>query len=116
MFIDPALTMGENLGDLGGLEMAYTAYRRYLDEHHGGEAPVIAGYTGDQRFFMAWALVWRAIAREDVLVQQLTSDPHSPPEFRVNGVVRNMDAWYDAFHVTEEHAMYLPSEERVRIW
>jgi endothelin-converting enzyme/putative endopeptidase len=116
MFIDPELTMGENLGDLGGVEMAYTAYRRYVDEHHGGEAPVIDGYTGDQRFFIAYAMTWRSIARDDVLVQQIASDPHSAAEFRVNGVVRNVDAWYDAFGVTEEHAMYLPPEERVRIW
>ncbi|MBI1392165.1 MAG: M13 family peptidase [Alphaproteobacteria bacterium] len=114
--IDPRLTMGENIGDLGGLQMAYAAYHRYLDECCGGEAPVINGLTGDQRFFLGWAQVWRAKAREDELRRRLVTDPHSPPEYRVNGVVRNLDAWYEAFDVTEDDALYLPPDERVRIW
>jgi len=77
---------------------------------------VIDGYTGDQRFFMAWAQVWRSKRREEALLQQLKSDPHSPSEARVNGVVRNIDAWYEAFDVSEDDALYLPPEERVSIW
>lgn len=110
------LTMGENIGDLGGLQMAYAAYHRHLDQTSNGEAPVIDGLTGDQRFFLGWAQVWQAKYREDALRQRVLTDPHSPPEFRINGVVRNLDAWYDAFGVTEEDALYLPPEERVRIW
>ena len=82
----------------------------------GKEAPVIDGFTGEQRFFLAWAQVWRAANREDNLRQRLVTDPHSPEQFRVNGVVRNMDAWYDAFGVNPGDALYLPPEERVRIW
>ncbi len=111
--VNGQLTLGENIGDLGGLSMAYRAYQIALD---GEEAPVIDGLTGDQRFFMAWAQVWRSKQREDALRQQLITDPHSPTEFRTNGVVRNMDEWYEAFGVTEEHALYLPPEERIRIW
>jgi putative endopeptidase len=107
------LTMGENIGDLGGLTMAYTAYKLSLD---GKEAPVIDGFTGDQRFFLAWAQVWRAMARDDDTRQRLVTDPHSPPEFRTNGVVRNMDEWYTAFDVKPGDKMYLPPEQRVKIW
>lgn len=114
--INGQLTMGENIGDLGGLQMAYAAYHRYLDETSDGQAPVIDGLTGDQRFFLGWAQVWRAKAREDELRRRLVTDPHSPPEYRVNGVVRNLDAWYDAFGVTEDDALYLAPEDRVKIW
>lgn len=111
--INPELTMGENIGDLGGLAMAYHAYKLSLN---GEEAPVIDGYTGDQRFFMAWAQVWKSQIRDEALKQRIATDPHSPAKYRVNGVVRNMDAWYDAFGVTEDNEMYLPPEERVKIW
>ncbi len=114
--VNGELTMGENIGDLGGLQMAYAAYHRYLDAHHGGEAPVIDGLTGDQRFFLAWAQVWRGKMRDDALRNQLLTDPHSPVQYRVNGVVRNMDEWYEAFGVTEDHALYIAPEKRVRIW
>ncbi|WDI31285.1 M13 family metallopeptidase [Hyphococcus flavus] len=112
-FVDPELTMGENIGDVGGLAMAYHAYKLSLN---GEEAPVIDGFTGDQRFFMAWAQVWKRIVREEALKNQVKTDPHSPAQYRVNGVVRNMDAWYDAFNVTEGDDLYLPPEERVQIW
>jgi putative endopeptidase len=112
-FVDGRFTLGENIGDVGGLSMAYRAYRMALD---GEEAPVIDGLTGDQRFFLAWAQVWQRKYRESALIQRLTTDPHSPSEFRVNGVVRNFDEWYEAFDVTPEHDLYLPPEERVRIW
>lgn len=111
--VNGALTLGENIGDLGGLSMAYTAYKLSLN---GEEAPVIDGYTGDQRFFMAWAQVWQALYREEAQRQQLATDPHSPPMYRINGVVRNMDQWYEAFGVTEDDALYLPPEERISIW
>jgi putative endopeptidase len=112
-FVDGTFTMGENIGDLGGLSMAYHAYKLSLN---GKEAPVIDGLTGDQRFFMAWAQVWKRKYRDEELINRLKSDPHSPAEFRVNGVVRNMDKWYEAFGVSEEDALYLPPEERVSIW
>lgn len=115
-FVNGTFTMGENIGDLGGVQMAYSAYRRYLESCCGGEAPVIDGLTGDQRFFLAWAQVWRRLYREDNLRQRLVTDPHSPSQYRTNGVVRNLDAWYTAFEVTEEDALYLPPEDRVRIW
>jgi endothelin-converting enzyme/putative endopeptidase len=112
--VNPQLTMGENIGDLGGLEMSYAAYRRHVAQH--GEPGVIDGLTGDQRFFLAFAQAWRRNAREDALRQQVLTDPHSPPEFRVNGVVRNMDAWYKAFNIQPGDPLYLPPQERVRIW
>jgi putative endopeptidase len=116
MNINGQLTMGENIGDLGGVQMAYAAYHRYLNETSNGEAPVIDGLTGDQRFFLSFAQVWRAKSRPDALRNQILTDPHSPPEFRVNGVVRNVDAWYDAFNVTPDEKLYLPPAARVRIW
>lgn len=116
MHINPALTMGENIGDLGGVEMAYAAYHRYLDTCCNGKAPVINGYTGDQRFFLAYGAGWQRLERDDYLRKKLVSDPHSPPRYRVNGVVRNLDAWYDAFDVTPQHALYLSPEDRVHIW
>lgn len=111
--VNGRLTLGENIGDVGGLSLAYRAYKLSLD---GKEDKVIDGLTGDQRFFLAWAQVWRSQQREDNARQRLRTDPHSPEEYRVNGVVRQMDAWYDAFGVTPDDALYLPPEERVRIW
>ena len=111
--VNGKLTMGENIGDLGGLSMAYTAYRLSLN---GKEAPVINGLTGDQRFFLAWAQVWKAKYREEATVNQLKTDSHSPPRYRINGAVRNLDAWYAAFGVKPGDALYLKPEERVTIW
>ncbi|WP_226019554.1 M13 family metallopeptidase [Novosphingobium sp. FKTRR1] len=108
--------LGENIGDLGGLSVAYAAYRQFVIDKQGGKAPVIGGYTGDQRFFMAWAQLWRNITTDGELRSELLSDPHSPGEFRVNGVVRNVDAWYEAFNVKPGNKLYLPPEKRVRIW
>lgn len=112
-FIDGNFTLGENIGDIGGLSLAYRAYQMSLN---GEEPPIIDGLTGDQRFFLSWAQVWQRKYREDALIQRLTSDPHSPSEFRVNGVVRNFDEWYEAFDVQEGDKLYLPPKERVRIW
>ena len=115
--INGRLALGENIGDLGGMQMAFIAYRQYVeDTYPDGEAPVIDGFTGDQRFFLGWAQVWRTLYRDDALRAQLVNGPHSPGKYRVNGVVRNLDAWYEAFGVTEEHELYLPPEERVSIW
>ncbi len=111
--VNGRLTLGENIGDLGGLSLAYRAYKLSLD---GEEDEVIGGLTGDQRFFMSWAQVWRSKYTEKALRSQLVTDPHSPALFRVNGIVRNLDAWYEAFGVTESHALYLPPEERIVIW
>ncbi|AZI36182.1 peptidase M13 family protein [Caenibius tardaugens NBRC 16725] len=111
--VNGRLTLGENIGDLGGLSLAYRAYRMSLG---GKDAPVIDGLTGDQRFFLAWAQVWRSTSRPDALRQQLVTDPHSPEQFRVNGIVRNMDAWYKAFNIQPTDKLYLPPEQRVHIW
>jgi len=113
IYVNGALTMGENIADLGGILLAVDAYR---DSLNGAPAPVIDGFTGDQRVFLGWAQVWRAKTRPDALKQQVTVDPHSPPQFRVDGPVRNVDAWYDAFGVKPGDRLYLPPEERVRIW
>lgn len=112
-FVNGELTLGENIGDLGGLSVAYEAYRLSLN---GGEAPVIDGLTGDQRFFLGWAQVWRRLYRERELLDRLITDPHSPSEYRANGVVRNMDAWYEAFQVPPDAGLFLKPEDRVRIW
>jgi putative endopeptidase len=106
------LTMGENIADLGGINLALDAYHASL---HGQPAPVIAGFTGDQRVFLGWAQVWREKARDDYRKQQVTTDPHSPGQFRVIGPLRNVDAWYDAFDV-KDGKYYLKPEDRVRIW
>ncbi len=108
------LTLGENLADLGGLETAYEAYRRYVARH--GEPRVIDGYTGDQRFFIAYAASWQGKTREDAERQQLLSDPHSPEKYRVDGIVRNFDPWYAAFDVKPGAALYLPPDQRVHVW
>ena len=108
--------LGENIGDLGGLSIAFAAYRKYVDEKQDGKAPVIGGFTGDQRFFLSWAQVWRSLVTESEQRRRLLSDPHSPGEFRVNGIVRNVDAWYEAFDVKPGDKLYLPPEARVRIW
>jgi putative endopeptidase len=106
-------TIGENIGDLGGLNMAYHAYQLSL---HGKPAPVIDGLTGDQRFFLSWAQVWRAKYRDGALREQVMSDPHSPAIFRVNGPLPNIDAWYTAFGVKPGDKLYIKPEERVSIW
>jgi len=107
------LTIGENIGDLGGLSISYKAYKSTLA---GKEAPVLDGFTGDQRVFIGWAQAWRTLMRDELLLTRIKTDPHSPPEYRVNGVVRNIPEWYDAFDVKEGDALYLPPDQRVKIW
>ncbi|MBL4718843.1 MAG: M13 family metallopeptidase [Erythrobacter sp.] len=112
-FINPDLTMGENIADLAGVLVAHDAYKKSLG---GEEAPVIDGLTGDQRFFLAYAQVWRAKAREDSLRNQVATDPHSPARYRTIAPLRNVDAWYEAFGITPDDAMYIAPEDRARIW
>jgi putative endopeptidase len=106
------LTLGENIADLAGLTIAYNAYKLSLG---GKQAPVLDGLTGDQRFFLGWAQVWRRLYRDQEFANRLVTDSHSPSEFRA-AVVRNLDAWYDAFKPKETDALYLPADKRVRIW
>jgi putative endopeptidase len=110
--VNGALTVGENIGDLGGITIAHKAYLLSLQ---GAEAPVIDGLTGTQRVFLGWGQVWRMATREAEQIRRLAIDPHSPPEFRAN-VVRNLDEFHEAFDVTEGDGMWLPEDERVRIW
>lgn len=114
MKVNGKLTLGENIGDLGGVEMSFAAYQQYLKEN--GAAAVLDGYTGEQRFFMSWAQVWRFKIRDDDLRRRLLTDPHSPAQYRINGVLRNVDAWYKAFKVNDKNKLYLPKEQRVSIW
>jgi putative endopeptidase len=111
--VNGAFTVGENIGDLGGLSIALLAYRLSLK---GTDAPVIDGLTGEQRVFFGWAQVWRTKSRDAEAIRRLAIDPHSPPEFRCNGVIRNLDAFYDAFEVSESDELYLDPQRRVRIW
>ncbi|URD62118.1 M13 family peptidase [Sphingomonas sp. KRR8] len=110
--VQGALTLGENIGDLAGLTVAYDAYKHSLG---GQEAPVIDGMTGDQRFYLGWAQVWRGKYREAAMRQRLITDPHSPNEQRVS-VVRNLDPWYNAYSVQPGQKLYLAPEQRVRVW
>lgn len=107
------LTLGENIADLAGMSIALAAYHDSLGTK---AAPAIDNLTGDQRFFLSWAQSWRNKTRDDRLRENLASDPHSPPVARVNGPVRNLDAWYDAWHVTKDDKLYLAPEDRVRLW
>lgn len=112
-FINPDLTMGENIADLAGLLVALDGYTRSLG---GKPSPVIDGLTGEQRLFLGFAQVWRAKAREDALRNQVATDPHSPARYRILGPVRNIEAWYAAFGVKPGDAMYIPAEQRAKIW
>ncbi|CAN5254671.1 M13 family metallopeptidase [soil metagenome] len=111
--VNGAFTVGENIGDLGGLSIALLAYQISLQ---GKEAPVLDGLTGVQRVFFGWAQVWRTKSRDAEAIRRLAVDPHSPPEFRCNGVIRNMDAFYDAFEVSVDDELFLEPDQRVRIW
>jgi putative endopeptidase len=113
LHIQGARTMGENIGDHGGLTVAYEAYKLSLGSK---KAPVLDGFTDDQRVFLGWAQVWRELIRDDALRNRIVSDPHSPALFRVNGVVVNIDAWYKAFDVKPGEKLYLAPADRVHIW
>lgn len=116
--VNGELTLGENIGDLGGLSIALRAYKIALAEQGKSldEAPVLDGLTGLQRLFISWAQGWRTKSRPQHAQMMLSVDPHSPDEFRVNGVLRNIDEFYEAFDVTEENELYLAPEQRVKIW
>lgn len=111
--VNGELTIGENIGDLSGLEIAYKAYLLSLN---GAEPPVIDGRTAAQRFFIAWSQSWRAIGRDEIMLQRLATDPHSPPEFRCNQIVRNIGAFYEAFDLKPSDALWLEPADRVGIW
>ena len=111
--VNGKLTLGENIGDLGGLTIAYKAYLISLG---GQEAPVLDGLTGAQRFFASWAAVWRQVIRSEEAIKRLATDPHSPNEFRTNEIARNLDAFHEAFGTTERDGMWLVPAERVSIW
>ncbi len=111
--VNGALTVGENIGDLGGLTIAIRAYRIATA---GGEPPVLDGLTGLQRVLFGWAQVWRAATRDAEAIRRLAIDPHSPPELRCNAVVTNLDVFHEAFGVRESDALFTRPEQRVRIW
>jgi putative endopeptidase len=111
--VNGEFTLGENIGDLGGLAIALLAYKLSLD---GEEAPVMDGFTGEQRVFIGYAQGWLGKSRDEAVRQQIATDPHSPRQYRVNGAVRNIPEFYEAFDVVEIDALYLPPEERVKIW
>jgi putative endopeptidase len=111
--VNGRLTLGENIGDLSGVAVAHKAYRLSLD---GRAGPVLDGYTGDQRFFIGWAQVWPRMYRDDELRKRLLTDPHSPSEYRVNGIVRNMPQFAEAFTVKDGDGLFLPAPQQVRIW
>jgi putative endopeptidase len=111
------LTLGENIGDLGGMMIAWSGYQSFVaEEFSGNKAPVLDGYTGDQRFFLGYAQLWRGLYKDDFLRQQVLTNPHSPNEYRVNGVLRNFTPWYETYNVGPGDGMYLPPEQRVKIW
>lgn len=113
VFINGDLTMGENIGDMSGLEVAHLAYKMSLN---GREPPVIDGLTGDQRFFLAYAQGWRGEQRDESIKTQVASDPHSPRRYRIIGPLRNLDAWYAAFGIGPDSKFYIAPDKRVRIW
>ena len=118
--VNGALTIGENIGDLGGLGIALKAYALHLNAAHRSmrlvDGPEIDGYTGIQRLLLSWAQIWQQKGRDAETIRLLTIDPHSPNEFRCNQIVRNIDAFYDAFDVTESDALWLDADQRVTIW
>jgi len=114
VFINGKFTLGENIGDLGGVLGAYDGLQRHYAEI--GRPDDIDGFTAEQRFFMSWATVWRTLSREDALRTQIKTDPHSPGMYRATMPLRNIDAFYEAFDIKEGDSMYVIPEERVRIW
>jgi putative endopeptidase len=114
--VNGELTIGENIGDLGGLGIAYRAYLLSLKDQGGAEPGPIDGLTAKQRLFISWAQAWRTKGRDEIVLQRLATDPHSPPEFRCNQIVRNIDAFYDAFELSPEDSLWLNKELRVSIW
>jgi putative endopeptidase len=114
--VNGELTIGENIGDLGGLGIAYRAYLLSLKDNGGSEPAPIDGLTAKQRLFLSWAQAWRTKGRDEMVLQRLATDPHSPPEFRCNQIVRNIDAFYEAFDLSPEDKLWLDQSQRVSIW
>ena len=114
VFINGKFTLGENIGDLGGVLGAYDGLQLFFEEN--GRPEPIDGFTAEQRFFMSWATVWRTLTREDALRTQIKTDPHSPGIYRATQPLKNIDAFYEAFDIKEGDGMYLAPEDRVRIW
>lgn len=115
--VNGELTLGENIGDLGGLNIALSAYKQFAKENYlNGEAPIIDGTTGLQRFFIAWARTWQELSNKESERNKIMTDPHSPNQFRANGVVRNIDDWYQTFGVDKNNTLYLAPEQRIHIW
>ncbi len=114
VFINGKFTLGENIGDLGGVLAAYDGLQRYMKEN--GRPEKIDGFTAEQRFFMSWATVWRTLMRDEALATKIKTDPHSPGQYRATQPLQNVDAFYEAFNIKEGDAMYLAPEDRVRIW
>jgi putative endopeptidase len=113
MHANGRLTEGENLADLGGIAIAYEAFKK---TKQGKSNEKIDGFTPDQRFFLSWAQVWRANTRPEELANRLKTDPHSPSELRCNVPVSNMEEWYKAFNVQPGNKLYIPPSERARVW
>lgn len=113
LHVNGQLTLGENIADLGGLTMTYYAYKKSLN---GAKSPVIDGYTGEQRFFIAWAQAWKVMMRPEYLKQMIATNPHSPGNFRANGPLTNMKEFYEAFDVKEGNKMYKPANKRAEVW
>jgi putative endopeptidase len=111
--LNGALGLGENIGDHCGVVVGNVAYKLSLG---GRPAPILDGLTGDQRFYLAWSQVWRSNYRDEAMRNQVQTGPHSPPEFRVNGTVQNVDGWYRAFNVRRGDRLYVAPNKRVRIW
>lgn len=114
--VSGALTIGENIGDLGGLSIAWQAYRIYLERQGLTEGPVIDGLPADQRFFLSWAQAWQQKGRDEEVIRLIAIDPHSPSEFRCNQIVRNIPAFYQAFGVSDADELWLADSQRVSIW
>jgi putative endopeptidase len=113
MHVNGRLTLGENLADLGGLNVAYQAFKK---TKQGQSTTKTDGFTPDQRFFLSWAQVWRGSQRPEAAAQRILTDPHSPEEFRTNAPITNMDAWYSAFSIQPGDKLYKKPEERIRVW
>ena len=115
--VNGKLTLGENIADLSGLALSHAGYRLYIqDKYTNGKPPIIDGMSGEQRFFLSFSQIWRRKNTDQLTIKYLKSDPHSPHQYRANGTVPHIDAWYDAFDVTEKDQMYTAPEKRIKIW
>jgi putative endopeptidase len=114
-FVNGELTLGENIGDLGGLSIAFKAWQ-ISKQAKGLNDDTVDGLTGEQRLFLSWAAIWRSKARNETMLTRLATDPHSPAEFRCNQIARNFDPFYEAFGLTDDDEMWLAEDQRVSIW